>query len=219
MTNTTLKNVYQNIESLIEDLKRDCRTNFDSTVEVHINFNLDVRKSDQIIRFSTVLPFGTGKKIKIATLTSANIEEADLNLKEEDLDRIIQGKLRPHVDFDYLITEPSFMTKVSKVARILGPAGIMPNPKNGTVTTDPKKAVEQLKKGKIEVRTEQNHPIAHTIIGKCSFENKDLISNFNELVKNLKSSKPQKAKPDWIKSIFLTSTMGASYQLDKSVIN
>jgi large subunit ribosomal protein L1 len=172
-----------------------------------------------MIRFSIVLPKGTGRSVKVATFSSTEFKEADLNLKEEDLDFIVSGKLRVGNDFDVLVTEPSMMPKVSKVARVLGPAGVMPNPKNGTVTTDIKKAIEQLKKGKIEVRTEQNHHIIHTIIGKCSFDSKDLEENLNEIMNNLRSNKPSKAKPDWIKSIFVTSTMGSSYQLDPKTFN
>jgi large subunit ribosomal protein L1 len=167
-----------------------------------------------MVRFGLVLPNGTGKNLKVAVFGSTDIKEADLNLKEEDLDLIINGKLRAGVDFDALVTEPAYMPKIAKVARVLGPAGIMPNPKNGTVTTDVKKAVEQLKKGKIEIRTEQNHPIIHSIIGKCSFTETQLEENFNEIMNNLKQNRPAKAKPGWIVSVFLSSTMGKSYPID-----
>jgi large subunit ribosomal protein L1 len=210
--------MYNNTLDALNQIKNDCRTKFDSTVELHINLNLDVKKADQMIRFSIVLPKGTGKTIKIATFSTTPYSEADVNLSEEDLDLIISGKIKVGNDFDVLITEPSLMPKVSKVARVLGPAGVMPNPKNGTVTTDIKKAIEQLKKGKVEIRNEQNHPIIHTIVGKCSFDSKDLEANLNEIFSNLKSNKPAKAKPDWIKSIYLSSTMGISYQLDSKVL-
>jgi large subunit ribosomal protein L1 len=211
--------MYTNTLDAINQIKNDCRTKFDSTVELHINLNLDVKKADQMIRFSIVLPNGTGKNLKVATFSSIEHKEADLNLKEEDLDLIISGKLKVGTDFDVLVTEPALMPKVSKVARVLGPAGVMPNPKNGTVTTDIKKAIEQLKKGKVEIRTEQNFPIIHTIIGKCSFEAKNLEENLNDIINNLRSNKPAKAKPDWVKSIFITSTMGTSYQLDSKIFN
>jgi len=208
--------MYTNLKEAFNQIKNDCKTKFDSTVELHINLDLDVKKADQMIRFSTILPSGTGKDVKVAVFSNTDYSEADLNLKEEDLDKINSGKLRANVDFDFLITEPSLMPKVSKVARVLGPAGVMPNPKNGTVTTDIKKSIEQLKKGKIEIRTEQNFPIIHTILGKCSFTEENLEKNFNEIYQTLKQVKPAKAKPDWIKSVYLTSTMGSSYQLDPS---
>ncbi len=206
--------MYNNTLEALKDIKNDCKTNFDSTVELHINLNLDVKKSDQMVRFGLVLPNGTGKKLKVAVFGSTDIKEADLNLKEEDLDLIINGKLRAGVDFDALVTEPAYMPKIAKVARVLGPAGIMPNPKNGTVTTDVKKAVEQLKKGKIEIRAEQNHPIIHSIIGKCSFTEAQLEENFNEIMNNLKQNRPAKAKLGWVVSVFLSSTMGKSYPID-----
>jgi large subunit ribosomal protein L1 len=211
--------IYSNIEEAINDIKKDCRTKFDSTIELHINLNLDVKKSDQMIRYNLVLPNGTGKSMKVAVLASQNSDLADLNLKEEDLDSILNGKLRAGVDFDVLVTEPGYMPKIAKVARILGPAGIMPNPKSGTVTNDIKKAVEQIKKGKVEVRTEQNFPIIHTIIGKCSFETSNLVENLHEIMTNLRISKPAKAKPGWVVSIFLSPTMGTSYQLDTKIFN
>jgi large subunit ribosomal protein L1 len=211
--------MYNNTLEALNQIKNDCKTNFDSTIELHINLNLDVKKADQMIRFTTVLPNGTGKTVKVAVLASTEIKEADLNLKEEDLDLIISGKLRVGNDFDLLVAEPAFMSKIAKVARVLGPAGVMPNPKNGTVTSDVKKAVEQLKKGKIEIRTEQNFPIIHTVIGKSSFEAKQLEENLDDITTSLKQNRPSKAKPDWIKSIFLSSTMGGSYQLDPKAVN
>lgn len=211
--------MYNNSLEAINQIKNDVKTNFDSTVELHINLNLDVKKADQMIRFSTTLPNGTGKTLKIAVFASQEVKEADLNLKEEDLDLILNGKLRVGNDFDLIVAEPSFMAKISKVARVLGPAGVMPNPKNGTVSADVKKAVEQLKKGKIEIRTEQNFPIIHTIIGKCSFEANKLEENLNEIINSLRQNRPSKAKPDWIKSIYLSSTMGGSYQVDSKSFN
>jgi len=211
--------MYNNTLEALNQIKNDCKTKFDSTVELHINLNLDVKKADQMIRFTTVLPNGTGRSVKVAVFASTDVKEADLNLKEEDLDLIISGKLKVGNDFDLLVAEPAFMSKISKVARVLGPAGVMPNPKNGTVTSDVKKAVEQLKKGKIEIRTEQNFPIIHTIIGKASFDAKQLEENLADIVSSLKQNRPSKAKPDWIKSVFLSSTMGGSYQLDPKAIN
>lgn len=211
--------MYNNSLEAINQIKNDVKTNFDSTVELHINLNLDVKKADQMIRFTTTLPNGTGKTLKIAVFASQEVKEADLNLKEEDLDLILNGKLRVGNDFDLIVAEPAFMAKISKIARVLGPAGVMPNPKNGTVSADVKKAVEQLKKGKIEIRTEQNFPIIHTIIGKCSFDASQLEENLNEIISSLRQNRPSKAKPDWIKSVYLSSTMGTSYQIDPKALN
>ncbi|HNS71373.1 MAG TPA: 50S ribosomal protein L1, partial [bacterium] len=204
------------IEEAIKNIKERKNEKFDGTVEVHINLDLDVSKSDQMIRYSVVLPHGTGKSKKVAVLASTKISNADIQFKEEDLDAIEKGKIKPKIDFDVFVAETKFMPKIAKVAKILGPAGVMPNPKTGTVSDDVEKAVEQIKKGKIEVKTEKELPIIHTIIGKVSFEEKELVDNFNELISSLKQNKPLKSSPDWIKTIFISSTMGPSIRISLS---
>ena len=200
------------IKEAIVKVKKDSKTKFDATVEAHINLGIDVTK--QNVRFTITLPHGTGKIQRVAVLSDKKVEQADINLIESDLSKIEKGTLRPKIDFDVFITEPKFMPKIAKVAKILGPAGLMPNPKNGTVTDDIKKAVEQFKKGKIEVRTEQKAPLIHIVIGKISFDNKALEENLNELISNLKKNRPPKAKPGWIKNVYLTSTMGPSVKIN-----
>ena len=202
------------INEAIDFLKTNDKAKFDSTLELHMNLNLDVKKGDQSIRFTTTLPHGTGKSVKVATLSSGKVSNADLELTESDIERLEKGAIRPKVDFDILVAEPRFMPKLAKVARILGPAGVMPNPKNGTVAEDVNKAVEQIKKGKVEIKTEQNAAIVHTIIGKKSFETKALKENFQEVIGSIKQNKPQKAKPDWIRSVFISSSMGPSVKID-----
>lgn len=202
------------LEEAIEFVKENCKAKFDSTIELHLNLNLDTKKQDQYIRFTTVLPNGTGKTKKVAVFASAKVKNADLELTESDIERIEKGSLKPKVDFDVLVAEPRFMPKLAKVARILGPAGVMPNPKTGTVSDDVEKAVEQIKKGKIEIKTEQNAPVIHTIIGKKSFETKTLMENFKEVIKSIKQNKPQKAKPDWIKSCYISASMSPSARID-----
>ncbi len=214
MTDTALYTV----DKALELVKEKCKCEFDSTVEVHINLNLDTKKQDQPIRFTTTLPHGTGKDKKVAVFASQKVPTADIELSESDLDKIEKGELKPKVDFDVVISEPKFMAKIAKVAKILGPAGAMPNPKTGTVTDNVKSAVEQVKKGKIEIRTDPSAPIIHTIIGKRSFETKKLVENFDEVLGSLKQQKPSKAKPDWIKSIFVTTTMGPSVQIDVNTL-
>ncbi|HOA18727.1 MAG TPA: 50S ribosomal protein L1 [bacterium] len=210
------ENKTYSIEEAIKNIKERKNEKFDGTVEVHINLDLDVSKSDQMIRYSVVLPHGTGKSKKVAVLASTKISNADIQFKEEDLDAIEKGKIKPKIDFDVFVAETKFMPKIAKVAKILGPAGVMPNPKTGTVSDDVEKAVEQIKKGKIEVKTEKELPIIHTIIGKVSFEEKELVDNFNELISSLKQNKPLKSSPDWIKTIFISSTMGPSIRISLS---
>jgi large subunit ribosomal protein L1 len=202
------------IEDAIKKLKEIKKENFDATVELHINLDLDVKKADQSIRFSTTLPHGTGKSKRVAVLASTKIPNADLELSESDLDKIEKGQIRPKIDFDVFVAETKFMSKIARVAKILGPAGVMPNPKTGTVSDDVQKAVEQIKKGKVEVRTEKDLPIIHTIIGKISFEDKQLLENLKEITGTLKQNRPPKSKPEWIKSVYLSSTMGPSLKID-----
>jgi large subunit ribosomal protein L1 len=205
------------IDEVIKQVKTNSKEKFDATIEVHINLDLDVTKADQMVRFSTTLPNGTGKTKKVAVLASKKVKLADLELLETDIDKIEKGQIRPKVDFDVLVAEPRFMAKLAKVAKILGPAGVMPNPKTGTVSEDVEKAVEQIKKGKIEVKTEKDHPTIHTIIGKRSFEEKALAENLTELLNALKQNKPAKSVPEWIKGVSVSSSMGRSYRLNLAI--
>jgi large subunit ribosomal protein L1 len=202
------------VEEAIKKLQEVKKEKFDATVELHINLDLDTKKSDQNVRFSTTLPHGTGKTKRVAVLASTKIPNADLELNESDLDKIEKGQIRPKVDFDVFVAETKFMAKIARVAKILGPAGVMPNPKTGTVSDDVQKAVEQIKKGKVEVKTEKDLPIIHTIIGKISFDEKQLLENLKEIIGTLKQNKPSKSKPEWIKSVYLASTMGPSLKID-----
>lgn len=198
----------------IKKAKLLSKEKFDATVEIHINLDLDSKKQDQPVRFSLTLPNGTGKTKKVAVLASKKVTGADLELKESDIELIQKGQIKPKIDFDTLVTEPAFMPKLAKVAKILGPAGVMPNPKTGTVTEDAEKAVSEIKKGRLDVKTEKDLPMIHTIIGKRSFTEKQLSENFMELYKTLKQSKPTKASPEWIKSIFISTSMGQSVKVD-----
>lgn len=199
------------IPDAIKRVKETSKTKFDASVETHINLDIDPTK--QIVRFLITLPHGTGKTQRIAVLSDKKVEKADINLSEADLSKIEKGGIKPGTDFDIFITQPKFMPKVAKIAKILGPVGLMPNPKNGTVAENIEKAVEEFKAGKVEIRTEQKAPIIHIVIGKVSFGEKELEENLQEIIKTLKQNKPQKAKPSWIKSIFLTSSMGPSIKL------
>lgn len=207
------------LKDALNEVKVNCKCKFDSTIEAHINLNIDPQKTEQSIRFTTTLPHGTGKTKKVAVMASKKVSNADLELTESDLDKITSGAIKPNVDFDVLVAEPRFMAKLAKVARVLGPAGCMPNPKTGTVTEDVAKAVEQIKKGKVEVRNEVNGKIVHTIVGKRSFDVDNLIANFNEILSTLNQNKPAKVKGDLIRSVFVTSTMSPSVQVDLNNLN
>ena len=201
-----------NIKEIIKKVKESAKEKFDASVEVHINLNLP--KKDMKVRFSTTLPEGTGRERKVAVLSTKSIACADVQLTEEDIEKIKKGNLVPGKDFDVLVSEPSFMTKVAKVAAILGPAGLMPNPKSGTVTNDVKSTVQKFKLGQVEIRTEASAPIIHITIGKASWEEEKLCNNLGHLLTALRSNRPVGTKSDWIKSIYVTSSMGKSFALD-----
>lgn len=213
-----MRNVVKSTTEAIKEVKENAKASFDETIEVHINLNLDVKKADQNIRTTVNLPHGTGKEIKVATMSAGKISKSDLQLTESDVSKLESGQIKPKIDFDVLIVEPKFMAKLAKLGAILGPAGVMPNPKTGTVTDDVEKAVESFKKGKVELRNEQNFPIIHAIIGKVSYTEKQLEENLMEVLNALKQSKPSKAKPDWMRNCYLTSTMGKAVQVDLSTL-
>ena len=194
----------------IKKVKESSKEKFDASVEVHIN--LDIGKEDNI-RFSTQLPHGTGKELKVAVFTNEKVKGADLTVSEDEVSKLENGKIKPGTDFDILITTPSLMPKIAKVARVLGPAGVMPNPKNGTVAENLENAVASFKKGKIEIRNQPDSPVIHSIIGKVSFSEKNLEENLNEILTSLKQNKPQKVKPEFIQTVFICSSMGPSFSI------
>lgn len=201
------------LSAAIEHVKKTDKAKFDSSIEVHINCDLNKEKQETV-KFSITLPHGTGKSKKIAVMSSQKVSGADLELGEGDIGRIESGQIKPKIDFEVLIVEPKYMSKLAKIAKILGPSGLMPNPKNGTVTDDVQKSVDQFKKGRLDVRTEANGTVIHTIIGKKSFATKALEENFLELVSAVKANKPAKAPEDWIKSVYLSATMSPSVLMD-----
>ncbi len=201
------------LDEALDLVKKSSYTKFDGTVELHINLDIDIKKPDQTLRTTTSLPHGTGKTLKVAAFSAVEVKGADLSLNEEGIAQIEQNKIKPGIDFEAVCADPSFMPKLTKIARILGPRGMMPNPKTGTVSTDLVKVVAELKKGKVELRNEANAPIIHTKIGKVSFSKEALVENYNEIFKTLRANRPQKAGTGWIKSAFIASTMGPSIQV------
>lgn len=201
------------IDEAIKKVKENAKEKFDASVEAHINLKRDP-KVEMYVRFTTTLPHGTGQTKKVAVFASKKVAEADLELSESDLKKIEKGEIKPKVDFDVLIAEPKFMSKIAVVAKILGPAGLMPNPKTGTVSEDVEKTVKQFKKGRTEIKTEKDLPVIHTVIGKLSMTDQQLKENLTELMAALKSNKPSKAKQDWMDSVFICSSMGKSYMVN-----
>ena len=198
-------------------LKENATAKFDETVEVAINLGVDPRKSDQIVRGSTVLPQGTGKVVKVAVFAQG--EQADEARSAgaeyvgmQDLAEQIQGGM---MDFNVVIAAPNAMPVVGKLGKLLGPRGLMPNPKTGTVTKDIGQAVSNAKAGQVRYRTDKNG-IIHCGIGKTSFAPEDLKQNFDTLLADLKKAKPGSAKGIYLKKISLSTTMGPGIVVDQA---
>ncbi len=184
---------------------------FDATVELHVNLNVDPKHADQNIRDSLVLPNGTGKNVRVAVFDDAKVEGADITGVEAILKSLEKGA----IDFDVLIATPAQMPKLGKYARLLGPRGLMPNPKSGTVTTDTAKAVAEAKAGRVEYRVDSTG-IIHVGIGKVSFGAKKLEGNASALLASIKSNKPASAKGTYVKAIHVATTMGPSISVNIS---
>ena len=206
---------YELIEA-IKLVKDTSITKFDSTIEIAINLNIDTKKSDQQMRGALVLPNGIGKVKKTLVLAkgSAALEAkkagADYVGEQELIDKIVKENW---FDFDIIVSTPEMMPSLGKIGKILGPKGLMPNPKSGTVTETPSKVVEDIKKGMIEYRTDSFGNI-HSVIGKVSFDSKKLEQNIIYLVNNIIKSKPTSVKGKFIKNITIASTMGPGIKLD-----
>jgi large subunit ribosomal protein L1 len=200
-------------------LKETASAKFDESVEVAINLGVDPRKSDQVVRGSSVLPKGTGKTVKVAVFCQGDaVKDAEAAGADyvgfEDLLEKIQGGL---MDFGVVIASPDAMPVVSKLGKVLGPRGLMPNPKTGTVTKDVKQAVENAKGGQVRYRTDKNG-IIHCVIGKASFDALDLRENLDSLLNDLVKAKPSAAKGIYFKKICLSTTMGPGVTLDRATL-
>jgi ribosomal protein L1 len=191
-----------NLEQAIDLAQKTSYVKFDATVEVHINLDVDPRQADQNVRDSLVLPAGTGKTIRVAVAS------------DELLARLDKGV----IDFDVLVATPDFMPKLGKYARVLGPRGLMPNPKSGTVTTDVDKAVAEAKAGRVEYRVDTTG-IIHLGIGKVSFSGPQLLQNVQAVLASVRANKPQSVKGNYLKAMHLTTTMGPSVSIDLASTN
>jgi len=203
------------IDKLIPKIKNNCTVKFDESIDLSLQINNKQKKNEINLRTVVNLPSGTGKKIKVAVVCEeAKIKEAkdagaDVVGGDDFIEKIKSGQL----NFDKLICTQSMMIKLSKLGKILGPKGLMPNPKLGSVTNDIKKAVTDAKSGQIEIKNDKDGNIGMSI-GKKSFSNDKLISNFNTVIENLEKEKSNNiVKGDLIKNIFITSSMGISYKI------
>jgi large subunit ribosomal protein L1 len=190
---------------------------FDETVEVAFRLGIDTRKNDQAIRGTVALPNGTGKSVRVGVFAAgekareAREAGADVVGGEELVEEVMKGT----IDFDAAVATPDMMASVGKAGRVLGPRGLMPNPKTGTVTNDIAKAVADIKGGKVEYRADRTGNV-HLIIGKKSFEERNLLENYLVVIDELLKAKPSSAKGRYIKSLAVSSTMGPSVRIDAS---
>lgn len=203
------------IAAAIAKVKGGASAKFDESIDVAIRLGVDPRKSDQAVRGVVAMPAGTGKAVKVAALcqgdgqAAAKEAGADLVGFEDLLEKIGKGEL----DFDVLIAEPAAMPQLGKHGKVLGPKGLMPNPKQGTVAADVAKAVAQAKAGQVSYRAEKAG-IIHAAIGRASFKEEDLQANFHALVGSLKQAKPAAAKGQYLVSATMSSTMGPAVAVD-----
>ena len=203
------------IEKLLPEIKKNCTTKFDESVDLSFQINNKQKKSEINIRTIVNLPGGTGKKVKVAVVcedaktSEAKSAGADIVGGDDFIDKIKNGEM----NFEKLICTPAMMIKLSKLGKMLGPKGLMPNPKLGSVTEDLKKAISDAKSGQAEIRNDKDGNIGVSI-GKKSFDDEKLIKNFNAVIETLEKEKSNNTvKGDLIKSAFITSTMGVSYKL------
>ena len=205
-------------EEAVKLVKETSISSFDGSVDVAIRLNLDTKKADQQLRGAIVLPKGTGKTAKVLVIakgpkaTEAKEAGADYVGDTDMLDKIEKENW---FDFDTIIATPDMMPALGKLGKVLGPKGLMPNPKTGTVTMDVKKAVEDVKSGKVEYRTD-TFGIIHSVIGKVSFSEEDLLANLNAFVSTILKVKPASVKGDYVKSISISSTMGPGIKVENN---
>ena len=202
------------IEDVIKKVKRNCTTKFDESIDISCLLNLKHKKEEISLRTLVNLPNGNGKKVKIAVLCEENkIKEAkDSGAEIVGFDNLVNDITNGKMNFDKLIATPATMSKIGKLGKILGPKGLMPNPKLGTVSNDIKTSVKAIKNGQIEIKNDKDGNIAASI-GKKSFTDAKLKENYDAFMKTLLKEKPAKIKGNFILSAYLTSTMGVSYQL------
>lgn len=203
------------IDEAVEVLKNFPASKFDETIEFSANLGVDPKHADQQVRGTVLLPHGTGKTIRVLVLTRGEKEQEAKNAGADNVGSVefIEKIKEGWFEFDIAIATPDMMGEVGKLGKVLGPRGLMPNPKSGTVTFDVAKAVREAKAGKIEYRVDKGANI-HVPVGKMSFEKQKLVDNIKALAQELMRAKPASAKGKYIKSMYISSTMGPSLAID-----
>ena len=203
------------LEEAVSIVKNITYTKFDASVDIDVRLGVDPRKANQMVRGSVTLPHGTGKVVRVLVLCTPDKEEeakaagADFYGLDEYIDKIKKG----WTDVDVIITQPNVMPKVGALGRILGPRGLMPNPKTGTVTMEVGKAVQEAKAGKIDFKVDK-FGIIHTAVAKCSFDDQKIVDNAREVLQMIMKLKPSAAKGTYVKSIAISSTMSPGVKVD-----
>ena len=206
------------LEEAVKLVKETSVSTFDGTVEIAVILNLDTKKNDQQLRGAIVLPHGTGKAKKVLVLAKGDAAKAAVDAGADfvgDVDMITKIEKENWFEFDVIIATPEMMPLLGKLGKVLGPKGLMPNPKTGTVTMDTKKAVEDVKKGRVEYRTD-SYANVHALVGKVSFDDEKLVDNVKAFMDVIIKSKPQAAKGVYLKGVSLASTMGPGVKVDLS---
>lgn len=215
ITSLVDKEKFYEIDEAVELVKKAATAKFDETVELHLKLGVDSRHADQQVRNTVVLPNGTGKEVRVAVFAKGEKAkealDAGADFAGEDLIEKVQKE--SWTDFDVAIATPDMMGQVGKIGRTLGPRGLMPNPKAGTVTFDVAKAVQEAKSGKVEYRTDKQN-IVHVAVGKASFSEEQLAENVKALISSVIKDKPSSAKGKYLRSVTITSTMGPGIKLN-----
>ena len=207
------------LEEAVQLLKDNTQSKFDNTVEVHMRLGVDPKHADQVVRGNVVLPHGTGKSVRVLVFAkgdqakAAEAVGADFVGAEDMVAKIQEGWM----DFDKVVATPDMMPVIGRIARVLGPRGLMPNPKSGTVTPNVEAAVQELKAGKISFRVDKGSNI-HAAVGKVSFEAKKIFENAKTLIDSVVRAKPSAAKGEYVKSLYITATMSPSISLSKALV-
>lgn len=199
----------------IKTVRKLAYANFNESVELHVNLGTDKGDNDQKIRFTTVLPHGTGKSVNILVISDKNTGKAENVIYRDStvVDEILKNKFVPGKDFDMVVVTPNAMKDLAKAAKILGPRGMMPSPKTETVTENVEQAVKNLSQGRVEVKSQPNHSIVHQMVGTLKFSDKDLEENISALLRELNLNKPTKTKGKLIKKVTISTTMGVGVKV------